>query len=101
MHDLSAKQRAHLRSLSHPLKPIFHVGKDGLTDSSVVAIRQAFNKRELMKVRVLEAAPDEAREVADGLAKTIDGRTTVVHVMGNVVTLYRAHPDQPEIKLPN
>jgi RNA-binding protein len=98
--ELSSRQRAHLRSLSHPLKPVFQIGKDGISEGNVVAIRQAFNNRELLKVRVLDAAPEEAQHMANELADTIGRGTTVVNVRGHVVTLYRSHPERPEIKLP-
>ncbi|NIP78749.1 MAG: hypothetical protein GWM90_05915, partial [Gemmatimonadetes bacterium] len=31
--ELTSRQRAHLRSLAHHLKPILHVGADGVTDA--------------------------------------------------------------------
>lgn len=76
------------------------MGKDGLSESTVSAIRQSFARRELVKVRVLEGAPDDARDLAARLADGVGRGTAVVQVMGSVVTLYRAHPEHPEIKLP-
>jgi RNA-binding protein len=98
--ELSSRQRAHLRSLAHPLRPIFQVGKDGLTENTVSAIRQSFARRELIKVRVLEGAPDDARELAARLAEAVGRGAAVVQVVGSVVTLYRSHPERPEITLP-
>lgn len=99
MTDLNSKQRAHLRSLAHPLRPIFQVGKDGVTVSMVSALRQAFNRREIVKVRVLDAAPSETHEAASRLADAVGG-ANVVQVMGRNVTLYRPHPEHPQIQLP-
>jgi len=96
---LSSKQRAHLRGLAHPLKPLVHVGKEGVTVPTLRAVRDALNTRELLKVRVLESAPASAREVAAALAAEIED-AAVVQVVGRTVTLYRPHPDAPEIRLP-
>jgi RNA-binding protein len=87
---LSPKQRAHLRSLAHHLKPILHVGKEGLSDSAVAAVELAFNTRELLKVKVTDGAP---------LAARIEG-THHVQTIGRTVVLYRADPEAPEIQLP-
>ncbi len=99
METLSAKQRRHLRSLAHPLKPLLHVGKEGVTENSVRAIEDAFNTRELLKIKVLEAAPESARETGDVLAERVVG-AQLVQVIGRTVVLYRQHPSKPEIKLP-
>lgn len=96
---LTSKQRAHLKSLAHPLKPIHQIGKDGVTDAVVRAVEDAFNTRELLKVKVLEAASADARETGEELAGRIDG-TELVQVIGRTVVLYRPHPEEPEIELP-
>ena len=55
--SLSPKQRAQLRSLAHPLKPVFHIGKDGVTETVLRSLLEAFTARELLKVKVQSAAP--------------------------------------------
>jgi RNA-binding protein len=95
---LTSKQRAHLRGLAHPLKPAFHIGKEGVTPAAVHAVVEALRRRELIKIRVLENAPEDARTTAAELADVLDD-AHVVQVMGRTVTLYRPHPDNPEIRL--
>lgn len=97
--ELTARQRAHLKSLAHSLKPVQHVGKEGVTDALVRSVEDALQTRELMKVKVLENAPGAAREVADELAGRIAGMH-VVQVIGRTVVLYRADPEDPQIRLP-
>ena len=99
MSSLTSKQRAHLRGLAHSLKPIAHVGKEGVTEAAVDALRQTFATHEVVKVRVLEAAPEDARATADALAQRIDG-AAVVQTVGRNVTLYRPDPDAPTVHLP-
>lgn len=99
MPDLTSKQRAHLRGLAHNLKPTVHVGKDGVTEAAVDNLKETFAGSELVKVRVLEAAPESARDTAHALAARVDD-AAVVQVMGRNATLYRPDPDEPEIRLP-
>ena len=96
---LTSKQRSHLRGLAHSLKPVLRIGKDGVTPAVVEAVVDAFNTRELLKVKVLDNALLDARDVAGELSEQIDG-TEVVQTMGSIATLYRAHPDKPKIELP-
>lgn len=99
MNTLTAKQRAHLKSLAHPLKPLFQIGKEGITPNVIGTIESAFETRELLKVKVLESAPVSARETAEELAGSVEGMH-VVQVIGRTLVLYRRHPEKPEIRLP-
>jgi RNA-binding protein len=98
--ELTSKQRAFLRSLAHPLKPILQIGKEGVTDEVASSAVEAFQNRELLKVKVLESAPLSAREAASELSERVDG-AHVVQVIGRTVALYRRHPENPEIRLPS
>ena len=97
--ELTPRQRAQLRSLAHPLKPVFHIGKEGVTETSLRSLQEAFNGRELLKVKVQSAAPLTAAEAGAELASRI---ADVHHVqtIGRTVVFYRRHPEKPEIKLP-
>lgn len=99
MSGLTSKQRAHLRSLAHPLKPLAHIGKEGVTPAAIRSVQQTFDTHELIKVRVLEAAPEEARETGYALAQGLSG-AEVVQTVGRTVTLYRPDPETPIITLP-
>ena len=96
---ITPKQRAYLRSLAHHLKPVFYVGKEGITDGAVQAVQDTFNSRELLKVKVQEAAPVDVREAADELASRLED-VVVVQTIGRTAVLYRRHPTKPEVKLP-
>ncbi len=95
---LTSKQRAQLKSLAHSLKPLLHIGKEGVTGTVVESVREAFNTRELLKVKVLEPAPESAREIGEDLAWRLEG-VELVQVIGRTVVLYRRHPEKPEIRL--
>ena len=99
MPDLTSKQRAHLRGLAHGIKPTVHIGKDGVTDAAVSNLQQTFGGSELVKVRVLESAPESAKQTAHALAAAVID-TAVVQVTGRTVVLYRPDPDTPQVRLP-
>jgi RNA-binding protein len=98
--EITPKQRAHLKSLAHHLKPVLFVGKEGITEQTVRSLEEAFNTRELLKVKILEAAPMGTREGAEALAASVDGAVAVQSI-GRVGVIYRRHPDKPEIDLPD
>ena len=83
---LTSKRRAALRAEAHGLKPTLHIGKEGVTDAARRALDQAFANQTLVKVRVLETAPDPARDTAHALAAA---SSAVVQVAGRNAVLYR------------
>lgn len=97
--NLTSKQRAHLRKLAHHLKPVVLIGTDGLTPPVLDSILDAFNTRELLKVKLQESAPVDVREAADAIARQLDG-VQAVQTIGRTAVLYRPDPDDPEIELP-
>ena len=96
---LNARQRAHLKSLAHPIKAMAQIGKGGVDEQVVASLDDAFRHRELLKVKVLETAPVSAKEAGEQLAEQVSG-AKLVQVIGRTVVLYRQHPDNPEIRLP-
>ena len=99
MSDLTSKQRAHLRALAHHLKPVLQVGLDGVSDAFLSSLEDALRTRELLKVKVLESAPERARASADQILQRLPG-VAVAQSIGRTVALYRPFPDEPEIVLP-
>ena len=75
------------------------MGVDGVTEAVADGIEEAFNTRELLKVKVLDTAPVDVDEAA----AAITARIPDVHVpqtIGRTLVLYRPFPDEPEIRLP-
>jgi len=95
---MTSKQRAYLRGLANDYEPIVHVGKGGLSDALIKQADDALEARELIKGRVLETAPQTAREVADQVATAVGAET--VQVIGRTFVLYRRRAEEPTIVLP-
>lgn len=97
---LNSRQRAFLRTKAHHLKPVVFIGSDGVTDAVLDSVNEAFNTRELLKVKVLQGAPHKARATADQLVERLEG-VDVPQTIGRTVVLYRPFPENPEIRLPD
>lgn len=96
---LTSKQVAFLKSQAHELKPIFQVGKNGLSDEQIDQINSAIEKRELIKISLLQNSFEEPKEVASEIAEKIDAN--VIQVIGRVVILFKksSKPENREISL--
>jgi len=95
---MNSKQRAYLKSLASNITPIFQVGKASLTPEMVIAVDEALEKRELIKLSVLKNCLDDPREIAAVLGERT--RSEVVQVIGKKIILYRPAKKNAKIKLP-
>ena len=68
---LNSKQRAKLRSLAQTIEPVTQVGKFGVNENLIESLDLAIEKRELIKVTVLENSglipKDAGFEIAEQL----------------------------------
>ncbi|MDR0267940.1 ribosome assembly RNA-binding protein YhbY [Paenibacillus sp.] len=95
---LTGKQKRYLRSLAHHLDPIFQVGKGGFNEQLVKHISEAIEKRELMKVSVLNNCLEDKYEIAEELAEKAGAE--LVQVIGGTIILYKESKDHKTIELP-
>lgn len=99
MSDITSKQRAFLRKEAHRLKPIVHVGAEGVTAAVITSVVDALNTRELLKIKLQESAPESVRDAANRIREEIPG-SHVAQTIGRTIVLYREHPEDPAIVLP-
>ena len=79
--------------MANRLEPLFHVGKSGVTPAVIAQTNEVFNKRELIKLKVLlESAPEKPREIAEKIAA--EAGSQVVQVIGKKIVLYREGKDE-------
>ena len=83
--SLRGKQKRFLRSQAHHLQPIFQIGKGGINSAMIVQIEEALEKRELIKVSLLQNTDEIAEEAAQVLEKEID--CEIVQIIGRVIVL--------------
>jgi RNA-binding protein len=89
--SLTAKERARLKALAHSLKPVHHIGKEGVTEAGLTAIRDAFTHRELIKVKVRETSPQSAAEAGALVSAGLEG-VEHVQTIGRTIVLFRPLP---------
>lgn len=83
--------------MANTLDPIFQVGKGGVNDQLIRQVDETLEKRELIKLTVLESAPETAREAADQIAAAT--RAETVQVIGRKFVLYRKSKEKQKIFL--
>ena len=96
---MNSRQRAYLKGLAMTMDPIIQIGKSSLTPEVIEAVREAIDKRELIKISVLKNCFDDPRELAEIIAERT--RSQVVQVIGKKIVLYReGKDDKKKINLP-
>lgn len=86
---LSPTQKRHLKSLGQTLRDHAAVHVETLSEGARANLVMLLEKKELLKIRLLEGQGAERQPQAEALAAAIDA--TLVQVVGRVALLYRAN----------
>ena len=73
------------------------ISKEGVTPTVVASAREAIKKRELIKVRVLQNAPEDPADAITVLAERADAN--LVQIIGRNGLLFRRNFEKPRIEL--
>lgn len=84
---LRGKQKRQLRALAHHLNPIFQIGKSGITPDMVKGVADALEKRELIKVSILQNCEEDKDELAEVLSTRTGSE--LVQLIGHTIVLYK------------
>ncbi|MCP3025609.1 ribosome assembly RNA-binding protein YhbY [Halobacillus sp. A5] len=95
---LTSKEKKFLRKESHHIQPIFQVGKGGVNPNMTTQIAEALEKRELIKVSILQNNFDDNQVVAEEISSQT--KAEIVQVIGNIVILYKESINNKQIELP-
>ena len=85
--ELRGKQKQFLKKEAHHLQAIFQIGKGGLSDEIVRQIDEALEKRELIKVSLLQNTDEVAADVAVEVAERV--WAVVVQQIGKTIIFFR------------
>ncbi|MBB1063691.1 ribosome assembly RNA-binding protein YhbY [Limosilactobacillus fastidiosus] len=85
--ELRGKQKRFLRAHANHLQPIFSVGKEGLTQNWVDQLDGALDRRELIKVNILQNADVTTKEVQHFIESQTE--IQVVQIIGRVLILFK------------
>lgn len=97
--NLTGKQKRFLRSEAHHIDPIFQIGKSGINENMVQQIVDALEKRELIKVHILQNNLDDKTELAHQLSQATESH--LVQQIGSMIVLYKTSKNHQPIELPS
>lgn len=97
--NLTGKQKRFLRSEAHHIDPIFQIGKSGINENMVQQIVDALEKRELIKVHILQNNLDDKTELAYQLSQATESH--LVQQIGSMIVLYKTSKNHQSIELPS
>ncbi len=95
---MTSKQRAYLRSLAMKIDPVLNIGKGGYSPEIVDELDRLLEKRELVKVQLLQNCVEDIKEIAQVLSDRT--HSVVVQVIGRRIIFYRESKENKEIVLP-
>ena len=84
---LTARERARLKARAHPLQPVVHIGRTGVTDRVVAEVDRALTAHELIKVKI--PVEDRAARIAIGDEVCARTAAAAVHRVGKILILWR------------
>lgn len=85
--ELRGKQKRYLRSEAHHMQPLVQIGKGGLTESVIDQIEETLERRELIKVTLLQNTDEVVEDVAEVLERELD--CDVVQTIGRILVVFK------------
>lgn len=84
---MTSKQRSKLKALAANLSPIGQVGKEGIGKNMLASFSDCLEKRELIKINILENADGDPQLLGRELAERLNAECVIV--IGRKAVLYR------------
>lgn len=84
---MTSKQRSKLKALAANLSPIGQVGKEGIGENMLASFSDCLEKRELIKINILENADGDPQLLGRELAEKLNAECVIV--IGRKAVLYR------------
>ena len=89
---MTGKERAEFRKQANGLDAIFQIGKEGLSGNLLAGIDNALNKRELIKLTVLESCDEAAKDLCDKICQALAAEP--IQCIGRKIVIYRRKPEE-------
>lgn len=90
---LNGKQKSYLRGLAQTLKPMFQIGKEGLSSDVMQAISDYIVKNELGKIAILDTCSETKEEIVTKIDET---GMQVIQVIGNNLIIFKRNPKKED-----
>lgn len=98
MTKLTNNQKKFLRARGHILKPIVMIGQHGLSESVLAELALSMTKHELLKIKIRANDKTDRQRMIDEIINV--SKAHLIQVIGNVMVIYRAFDEEPQIILP-
>lgn len=95
---LTGKQKRFLRAEAHHTKALFQIGKQGITDNLIEQLSDLLEKRELIKINILQNCMEDKHVLAEEISDKTDAH--IVQIIGNNIVLYKQSEAHQSITLP-
>ncbi|RJQ76846.1 MAG: ribosome assembly RNA-binding protein YhbY [Desulfobacteraceae bacterium] len=95
---LKGYQRKYLRALAHPLKPVILIGLRGVTDEVAVALKEALDRHELIKIKFVESkSKADKNRMIEALQSATQAH--LVGMIGHTAIFFRQNADRDKQKI--
>lgn len=84
---LNNNEKSKLRGFGQQLKPLFQVGKDGVSENLIKTLNDSLEAHELVKLNALKSCPVAIQEIALDLSAAT--KSEIIQIIGHTVVLYR------------
>ena len=93
---LNNKQKRQLKSLGNTLRPLFNVGKEGISVNLIETLEDSLRAHELVKISVLKTCTTPVMEIALDIVSMT--HSELVQVIGRTILIYK-QSDKKKIQL--
>lgn len=94
---ITGKQRAELKKMSHGMRPLLQVGKNGITPALIKQVDALLEDHELVKITLLQNTAVSLEEAGRELTEVLGAE--FVQAIGSKLTIYRPSKENPKIIL--
>lgn len=84
---LTSQNKKLLRKMAQSMRPLFQIGKDGLSYNLIRSLDDSLEAHELVKCTLLKTSPIDVREAA--IECSSQTHSEIVHIVGRTFILYR------------
>lgn len=100
MRILTSKEKSYIRKLAQKEKAIFQIGSKEIHEENIAALKEGFNTREMMKVKVnREDIYDKkiTKEIAGQLVEQLN--CEIAGIIGTTIIIFKEHKNPSKREL--
>lgn len=95
---LTGKQRSYLKGLANEMEATVYIGKNEISENTIVEIDNYLKAHEMVKVKIQEGCLLNPKDAANAVAEELGAE--FVQAIGRRFVLYRENKEKKQIYLP-